>query len=141
MINDSTNISQSNFVEQKNNIVDYSSNNLSNNKSSGSDFNSIQSSNASDIPKGNQKNKISEAKPEQKQNFFSRMFDYMKNNWNPWKIEEEEFIDAHGFKCKRPKQKIPLRNKQKNYEDDIQKAGGESMSYASKHSGFGNLFL
>ena len=36
---------------------------------------------------------------------FSRMFNYIKNNWNPWKIEEEEYIDAHGFKAKRPKTK------------------------------------
>ena len=141
MLNHSTNTSGINFVEQKNNIVDYSSNNLSNNKSSVNELNSIQSSYASAIPKPNQEKEISEVKPEQKQNFFFRMFNYMKNNWNPWKIEEEEFIDAHGFKCKRPKQKIPLRKKQKSYEDDIQKVGGESMTYASKNSGFGNLFL
>ena len=72
---------------------------------------------------------------------FSRMFNYIKNNWNPWKIEEEEYIDAHGFKAKRPKTKIPLRKKGDDYNSDIQKAGGQSMTYATQHTGFGNLFL
>ena len=72
---------------------------------------------------------------------FSRMFNYIKNNWNPWKIEEEEYIDAHGFKAKRPKTKIPLRKKGDDYNSDIQKAGGVSMAYATQHTGFGNLFL
>ena len=72
---------------------------------------------------------------------FSRMFNYIKNNWNPWKIEEEEYIDAHGFKAKRPKTKIPLRKKGDDYNSDIQKAGGQSMAYATQHTGFGNLFL
>ena len=69
------------------------------------------------------------------------MFNYIKNNLNPWKIEEEEVIDAHGFKCKRPKTKIPLRKKQDSYEDEVRKVGGNSLSYATKNSGFGNLFL
>ena len=76
-----------------------------------------------------------------KEGVFSRMFNYIKNNWNPWKIEEEEYIDAHGFKAKRPKTKIPLRKAGDDYNSDIQKAGGESMAYATQHSGFGNLFL
>ena len=71
---------------------------------------------------------------------FSRISNFFKN-LNPWKIEEEEFYDAHGFKCKRPKTKIPLRKKGQSYEDDIQKAGGQSMVYATQHSGFGNMFI
>ena len=62
----------------------------------------------------------------------------MKENWNPWKIEEEEFIDAHGFKCKRPKNKLPLRNKKNSYKNEV---GTESVAYATKHSGFANIFL
>ena len=55
--------------------------------------------------------------------------------------KEEEYIDAHGFKAKRPKTKIPLRKKGDDYNSDIQKAGGQSMAYATQHTGFGNLFL
>ena len=76
-----------------------------------------------------------------KEGFFSSIFSYMKENWNPWKIEEVEFIDAHGFKCKRPKNKLPLRNKKNSYENEVQKAGTESVTYATQHSGFGNIFL
>ena len=86
-------------------------------------------------------NNISSEETKKEEGVFTRMFNYIKNNLNPWKIEEEEVIDAHGFKCKRPKTKIPLRKKKDTYEDEIQKAGGESMSYASQHSGFGHIFL
>ena len=84
---------------------------------------------------------ISSEEPKEEEGVFSRMFNYIKNNLNPWKIEEEEVIDAHGFKCKRPKTKIPLRKKQDSYEDEVRKVGGNSLSYATKNSGFGNLFL
>ena len=86
-------------------------------------------------------NNINANQTQKEEGVFSRMFNYIKNNWNPWKIEEEEYIDAHGFKAKRPKTKIPLRKKDENYNNDIQKAGGESMIYATQHSGFGNIFL
>ena len=59
----------------------------------------------------------------------------------PWKIEEEEYIDAHGFKAKRPKKKIPLRKKEDQYRDEINKAGSDGFSYASQNVGFGKLFL
>ena len=80
-----------------------------------------------------------EKKEEKKEDgIFEIFFNFFKN---PQKIEEEEAIDAHGFKCKRPKNKIPLRKKRDTYEDDIQRAGGNSFSYASQNSGFGKLFL
>ena len=93
------------------------------------------------IPSIKEENSSADKKEEEEEGVFSRIFSYIKNNLNPWKIEEEEVIDAHGFKCKRPKTKIPLRKKKDTYEDEIQKAGGESMSYASQHSGFGHIFL
>ena len=80
-------------------------------------------------------------KEKEEEGIFTRMFNYISNNLNPWKIEEEECIDAHGFKCKRPKNKIPLRKKQDSYEDEIMKAGGTSIFYASQNSGLGKLFL
>ena len=86
-------------------------------------------------------NNINANQTQKEEGVFSRMFNYIKNNWNPWKIEEEEYIDAHGFKAKRPKTKIPLRKKGDDYNSDIQKAGGVSMAYATQHTGFGNLFL
>ena len=76
-------------------------------------------------------------KQEEEKGFFSKMFGFL----NPWKIEEEEYIDGHGFKCKRPKEKIPLRKKGDKDKNLIQKAGTESIGYASQHSGFGGLFL
>ena len=86
-------------------------------------------------------NNNSSEEPKEEEGVFTRMFNYIKNNLNPWKIEEEEVIDAHGFKCKRPKTKIPLRKKSDYYEEEIKKAGGESLSYATQYSGFGKLFL
>ena len=85
---------------------------------------SDKNANHSQINKGDKK-------PEQ-EGIFSRFINYITS---PWRIEEEEFIDAHGFKCKRPKEKIPLRKKSNKIEDDINKAGGESFSYATKNSG------
>ena len=99
----------------------------------------MNSSVNNNIPSIKEENSSTDKKEEE--GVFSRIFNYIKNNLNPWKIEEEEVIDAHGFKCKRPKTKIPLRKKKDSYEDEIQKAGGESMSYASQHSGFGHIFL
>ena len=77
--------------------------------------------------------------PEVKKGIIERMADNFKSiNW-PCKIEEEEFIDAQEFKCKKPKHKIPLRKITK-YEDDINNAG-YGMTLATHNSGFGNAFL
>ena len=96
----------------------------------GKSYSDKNATNHSQINKGDKK-------PEQ-EGIFSRFINYITS---PWRIEEEEFIDAHGFKCKRPKEKIPLRKKSSKIEDDINKAGGESFSYATKNSGFGKIFL
>ena len=93
------------------------------------------------IPSIKEENSSADKKEEEEEGVFSRIFSYIKNNLNPWKIEEEEVIDAHGFKCKRPKTKIPLRKKGDSYEEEIKKTGGESLSYATQYSGFGKLFL
>ena len=124
---------------------------LSNSNLCYSEDKNIPSNNTSQLPMNNsvnnnipsikEENSSADKKEEEEEGVFSRIFSYIKNNLNPWKIEEEEVIDAHGFKCKRPKTKIPLRKKKDTYEDEIQKAGGESMSYASQHSGFGHIFL
>ena len=74
----------------------------------------------------------------EKEGIFSKFFNFIKS---PWTIEEEEFIDAHGFKAKRPKKKIPLRKKEDKINSDIQIVGGQSVVCASRHTGFGNLFL
>ena len=101
----------------------------------------MNSSEGNNIPTLGQSSINTNQTQKEKEGVISRMFNYIKNNWNPWKIEEEEYIDAHGFKAKRPKTKIPLRKKDDNYNSDIQKTGGESVAYAAQHSGFGNLFL
>ena len=51
------------------------------------------------------------------------------------------YIDAHGFKAKRPKHKIPLRNKQAALKSEANFKGGEGLAYASQHSPFGRVFL
>ena len=126
---------QSNDIEISKSLSTSSNNNYQQNINSAP----INKSNSSTLPSVNQGNKDSALPKEE--GIFSRMFSYIKNNWNPWKIEEEEFIDAHGFKCKRPKNKIPLRNKKEGYENEVQQAGSESVTYATQHSGFGNMFL
>ena len=98
--------------------------------------------NSSHFPLNNSvKSNNSSEEPKEEEGVFTRFFNYLKDNLNPWKIEEEECIDAHGFKCKRPKTKIPLREKHDSYGDEVMKAGGTSVSYASQNSGFGRLFL
>ena len=75
---------------------------------------------------------------EQNTGFFGGIWKKIKS-W--WEIEEEEYIDAHGFKAKRPKTKIPLRNPKANLDNDAQFEGGEGLTYASQHSPFGRMFL
>ena len=70
--------------------------------------------------------------------FFSNIWNKVKS-W--WIIEEEEYIDAHGFKAKRPKTKIPLRNQKDAMENEAKYEGGEGLAYASQHSPFGRMFL
>ena len=93
------------------------------------------------IPINKSVNSNISAEEPKEEGVFSLIFNYIKNNLNPWKIEEEEVFDAHGFKYKRPKTKIPLRKKRDSYEDEVRKVGGNSLSYATKNTGFGNLFL
>jgi hypothetical protein len=102
---------------------------------------SINNLSSASILSNNEQKSSQENSSKEKDGIFTKMFNYIKNNWNPWKIEEEEVIDAHGFKCKRPKTKIPLRKKGDSYEEEIKKTGGESLSYATQYSGFGKLFL
>ena len=83
-------------------------------------------------------NNIYTNQPKEEEGVFSRFFNYIKSSWS---IEEEEFIDAHGFKAKKPKKKLPLRKKEDKYNSAMQMVGGQSITYATQHSGFGNLFL
>ena len=120
-------------------------NNLSNdNATYNTSYNSNPSSVVEDMNTSQSKNNTgigAPQQPEPEEGIMTRMFNYIKNiNW-PWKIEEEEYIDAHGFKAKRPKHKIPLRKKEDQYQDEINKAGSDGFSYASQNSGFGNIFL
>ena len=80
-----------------------------------------------------------------KPGFFSNMWNNMSNMWgkikNYWVTEEEEYIDAHGFKAKRPKNKIPLRKQKDAIQSETRFQGGEALTYASQHSPFGRMFL
>ena len=129
------------------NTNQYNSNKLPSNKNLSTDnttFNSYPSSVVECMNPSQSKNNTgveSSQKPKHEEGIMRRMLKYIKNiNW-PWKIEEEEYIDAHGFIAKRPKKKIPLRKKGDQYRDEINKAGGDGFSYASRNVGFGKIFL
>ena len=82
----------------------------------------------------------SQTTPPQQQSggFFSNWWNKFKSNWI---IEEEEYIDAHGFKARRPKKKIPLRNTEKALKNQANFEGGDALSKASQCSPFGRLFM
>ena len=82
----------------------------------------------------------SEASPQNqnKKGFFSNLWDKIKSYWI---IEEEDYIDAHGFPAKRPKKKIPLLNKKDALKKEVNYEGGNCLAYASMHSPFGRVFL
>ena len=73
-----------------------------------------------------------------KKGFFSNLWDKIKSYWI---IEEEDYIDAHGFPAKRPKKKIPLLNKKDALKKEVNYEGGNCLAYASMHSPFGRVFL
>ena len=131
--NHTSNNSFSNNISNSNSSNEYQNREISNSNLNGSTLpmNNISSNNISESGASNDNTN---------DGILSKISNFFKN-LNPWKIEEEECIDAHGFKCKRPKTKIPLRKKDQSYEDEIEKTGGESMTYATQHSGFGNMFL
>ena len=73
--------------------------------------------------------------------FFKRAWNYIKSiEWNPWKIEEEEYIDAHGFKAKRPKKKIPLRNGVNKAAQSKRDVNYEIFQEMTRKAGVGNFF-
>ena len=76
--------------------------------------------------------------PQNSGGFFSNWWNNFKSNWI---TEEEEYIDAHGFKAKRPKKKIPLRNTEKALKNEANFEGGDALSKASQYSPFGRMFL
>ena len=82
----------------------------------------------------------SEASPQNqnKKGFFSNLWDKIKSYWI---IEEEDYIDAHGFPAKRPKKKIPLLNKKDALKKEVNYEGGNCLACASMHSPFGRVFL
>ena len=74
--------------------------------------------------------------------YFFNYGNYLWNNFKSnWIIEEEEYIDAHGFKAKRPKKKIPLRNTEKALKNQANFEGGDALSKASQYAPFGRMFL
>ena len=120
-------------------------NGLNINNSLASDSSSSKVLNSSTVPKTNAypnpniagyQNQVGQK--EEDPGIFGRFANYLKSFWA---IEEEEYIDAHGFVSKRPKTKLPLRNKKEGDNNDIQAEGTNSLNYASQHSGFGRMFL
>ena len=124
-------ISTSQLIDSTNGSQSYSSN---------GDINTSQNPmiNPSNINAAglNQQNPAAPKKEEP--GIFGRFANYIKSFWE---IEEEEYIDAHGFVSKRPKKKIPLRNKKDGDNNNIQAEGTNSINYATQHSGLGRIFL
>ena len=78
-------------------------------------------------------------------NWMGGVWTKMKNvNWNPFKAQEIECIDAHGHKYKRPVNKIPLRKKKPQTMDEknVRFTADLGMYYASQQTtGFGTFFV
>ena len=78
-------------------------------------------------------------------NWIGGVWTKMKNvNWNPFKAQEVECIDAHGHKYKRPVKKIPLRKKKPQTQDEknIRFTADLGMYYASNQTtGIGTFFI
>ena len=70
--------------------------------------------------------------------FFSNLWNKIKSTYGN---EEEEYIDAHGFKAMRPKNKIPLRNQDKASKNEPKWEGPSTLGKASQYSPFGRMFL
>ena len=112
---------------------------LPNNTSTSKDLNASSLPMTNSYTSTNIPNQQNSVQPKKEQpGIFGRFANYLKSFWA---IEEEEYIDAHGFVSKRPKTKLPLRNKKEGDNNDIQAEGTNSLNYASQHSGFGRMFL
>ena len=138
MINSNSSINETSSKINTSQLVD--STNGSQSYSSNGDINTSQNPmiNPSNINAAglNQQNPAAPKKEEP--GIFGRFANYIKSFWE---IEEEEYIDAHGFVSKRPKKKIPLRNKGASETSDVQTEGANGLNYATQHSGFGRMFL
>ena len=138
MINSNSSMNETSSKINTSQLVD--STNGSQSYSSNGDINSSQKPmmNPSNINTAglNQQNPAAQKKEEP--GIFGRFANYIKSFWE---IEEEEFIDAHGFVSKRPKKKLPLRNKNEGDNNNIQAEGTNSLNYATQHSGLGRMFL
>ena len=136
MINSNQNISQTSSNISTNQLIDSSNGS----KSLSGNINMSQNPmiNPSNINSAGLNQQNPPAPKKEEPGIFGRFANYIKSFWE---IEEEEYIDAHGFVSKRPKQKLPLRNKKEGDSNDVQAEGTNSMNYAAQHSGFGRMFL
>ena len=130
--------SQTNYNETTNSLN--ITNDLISNSSTYNDLNSshkpMTNSNINNINIPNQHKPVEPKKKDP--GFFGRFANYLKSFWE---IEEEEYIDAHGFVSKRPKKKIPLRNKKKAVNNSVQREGVKSLNYVTQNTGLGRIFL
>ena len=138
MINSNSSINETTSKISTNQLVDSTNDSKSYSSTGGINTSQNPLNNASKINTAglNQQNPAVTKKEEP--GIFGRFANYLKSFWE---TEEEEYIDAHGFVSKRPKQKIPLRNKKEGDENNVQAEGTNSMNYAAQHSGFGRMFL
>ena len=138
MINSNSSINETTSKISTNQLVDSTNDSKSYSSTGGINTSQNPLNNASKINTAglNQQNPAVPKKEEP--GIFGRFANYLKSFWE---TEEEEYIDAHGFVSKRPKKKIPLRNKGASEPSDVQTEGANGLNYATQHSGFGRMFL
>ena len=138
MINSNSSVNETTSKINTNQLVDSTISSQS--YSSNANINTSQNpmNNASNINTAGLNQQIPPAPKKEEPGIFGRFANYIKSFWE---IEEEEYIDAHGFVSKRPKKKLPLRNKKEGDNNNIQAEGTNSLNYATQHSGLGRMFL
>ena len=138
MINSNSSVNETTSKINTNQLIDSTISSQS--YSSNANINTSQNpmNNASNINTAGLNQQIPPAPKKEEPGIFGRFANYIKSFWE---IEEEEYIDAHGFVSKRPKKKLPLRNKKEGDNNNIQAEGTNSLNYATQHSGLGRMFL
>ena len=138
MINSNSSINETTSKISTNQLVDSTNDSKSYSSTGGINTSQNPMNNASNINTAGLNQQNPPAPKKEEPGIFGRFANYIKSFWE---IEEEEYIDAHGFVSKRPKKKLPLRNKKEGDNNNIQAEGTNSLNYATQHSGLGRMFL
>ena len=138
MINSNSSVNETTSKINTNQLIDSTISSQSDSYNGNINMSQNPMNNASNINTAGLNQQIPPAPKKEEPGIFGRFANYIKSFWE---IEEEEYIDAHGFVSKRPKKKLPLRNKKEGDNNNIQAEGTNSLNYATQHSGLGRMFL